>query len=434
MSDPNRTYEIRCPVHGFIPFNDWERDVINHPAFQRLRRIRQLAWTDYVYPGAMHTRFEHSLGVMHIASQLFDAIVRRSRDLLKSDLGFSADDLDRDRHIVRFTALLHDTGHGPFSHAAEDVFPKDTRGKHYKHEAYSAAAIKYVLKDAIEGHKLNEKFNIKAEEIASLLEGKSAAGGRLFWRQLIDGQMDADRMDYLLRDSLHTGVDYGKYDWRRLLNTIQIIQMQPRTGEEAPPEPRLGVAEGGVHAAEALVLARYYMFTQVYFHKTRVAYDHHIRGALKAVLPTGTFPLPTAETIGEYLGWNDWRVLGLLADDANGGEHGDRLRRRDHYREVYHTPENPTDGDLSTLKLIRRDLGDLVVTVESSKTSTYKLEASDLSVVTEDEVRRVRPLSHYSSVVRNLNQHPIEIVRLYSKPEHTAAARTKVAELLKDVQ
>src|SRR5205823_2742898 len=131
----------------------------------------------------------------------------------------------------------------------------------------------------------NEKFGITADEIAALLEGKSAAGGRLFWRQLIDGQMDADRMDYLLRDSLHTGVDYGRYDWRRLLNTVQIIRMRPRNEEELAPEPRLGVAEGGVHAAEALVLARYYMFTQVYFHKTRVAFDHHIRGALQAVLP-----------------------------------------------------------------------------------------------------------------------------------------------------
>jgi HD superfamily phosphohydrolase len=270
------------------------------------------------------------------------------------------------------------------------------------------------------------------------LEGKSAAGGRLFWRQLIDGQMDADRMDYLLRDSLHTGVDYGRYDWRRLLNTIQVIQMEPREGEEIPLEPRLGVTEGGVHAAEALVLARYYMFTQVYFHKTRVAYDHHIRVALKAVLtavlPDGTFPPPKAETIEEYLGWNDWRVLGLLADEKSGGEHGDRLRRRDHYREVFHTPESPTDGDRTVLGLIRRSLGDLVVTVESSKTSTYKLEASDISVVTEDDVRRVRPLSHYSSVVRNLNQHPIEIVRLYSKPERSEAARAKVAELLKDIR
>jgi HD superfamily phosphohydrolase len=382
----------------------------------------------------MHTRFEHSLGVMHIASQLFDAIVRRSPDVLKSELGFTSDQLERDRQIVRFTALLHDTGHGPFSHAAEDLFPTDAKGKHYKHEAYSAAVIELVLKEVIEGHKLNEEFGIKAEEVASLLEGKSSAGGRLFWRQLIDGQMDADRMDYLLRDSLHTGVDYGRYDWRRLLNTIQIIQMPPRKGEELPPEPRLGVTEGGVHAAEALVLARYYMFTQVYFHKTRVALDSHIRGALKAILPDGTFPLPTAGTIGEYLRWNDWRALGILADETTGGEHGDRLRRRDHYREVFHTPESPTDGDRTALSLIRSSLGDLVVTVESSKTSTYKLEASDISVVTEDEVRRVRPLSHYSSVVRNLNQHPIEIVRLYSTPEHADAARAKVAGLLKECQ
>jgi len=431
VADQGRTYEIRCPVHGFIPLSDWERDVINHPAFQRLRRIRQLAWTDYVYPGAMHTRFEHSLGVMHIASLLFEAIVRRSYGVLTKELGFTDEDLERDKQIVRFAALLHDTGHGPFSHAAEDVFPVDGKGKHYKHEAYSAVVIQNVLKDVIENHGLNKGPQIKAEEIADLLEGRSAAGRRLFWRQLIDGQMDADRMDYLLRDSLHTGVDYGKYDWRRLLNTIQVIQMEARAGESTPPGPRLGVTEGGVHAVEALVLARYYMFTQVYFHKTRVAYDHHIRGALKAIL-SGTFPPPSAERIGEYLSWDDWRVLGILADEKSGGEDGNRIRQRNHYREVHHTPECPTDGDRTTLGLIRKSLGDLVVTTEWSKTSTYRLEASDISVVTEDDVRRVRPLSYYSAVVRNLNQHPIDIVRLYSKPEHSEAARAKVAELLKD--
>lgn len=433
MTDPYRTYEIRCPVHGFIRFNDWERDVINHPAFQRLRRIRQLAWTDYVYPGAMHTRFEHSLGVMHIASQLFDAIVGCSATLLKSRLGFSRDDLARDKQIVRFTALLHDTGHGPFSHAAEDVFPTDPKStQRYKHESYSAAVIQHVLRDVLESHNLNERLAIKAEEVTALLEGRSTAGHRLFWRQLIDGQMDADRMDYLLRDSLHTGVDYGKYDWRRLLNTLQVIEL-PRRGEaDTLQDSRLGITEGGVHAAEALVLARYYMFTQVYFHKTRVAYDHHIRGALKSILPGGMFPPPTADKIGDYLGWDDWKVLGLLTDPINGGEHGDRLRRRDHYREVHHTPEHPSDGDKTALKLIRHSLGELVATVESSKTSTYKLEASDISVVTEDDLRRVRPLSHHSSVVRNLNQVPIEIVRLYAKPENAAEARRKVAELLEE--
>lgn len=97
MSDPHRIYEFRRLVHGFIPINDWERDIVNHPAFQRLRRIRQLAWTDYVYPGAMHTRFEHSLGVMHLATRLYDAVVERSRPLLASTYGYDEAGFRRDK-------------------------------------------------------------------------------------------------------------------------------------------------------------------------------------------------------------------------------------------------------------------------------------------------------------------------------------------------
>lgn len=442
MPNPHRTYEIRCPVHGFIPVNDWEWEVINHRIFQRLRRIRQLAWTDQVYPGAMHTRFEHSLGVMHIASQLFDAVVRRSRGVLESELAYNSQGLERDRQIVRLTALLHDTGHSPFSHAGEDVFPIDpeTR-KHYKHEAYSVALVRHGLREVIENHKLNQNLGIKAADIADLLEGNAGMGRRVIWRELIDGQMDADRMDYLLRDSLHVGVDYGKYDWRRLLNTIQAIEMPQPEGQEAKQGLRLGVTDGGIHAAEALVLARYYMFTQVYFHKTRVAFDHHIRHALKAILPGGAFlPLKKnkdtkedeiKESLQEYLKWDDWRVLGYLADEK-GGEHGRRLCCRDHYREIYHTPESLSDDDRHQLKKVWEATREFVVAEESSRTSAYKLEASDISVVTEDDMRKVRPLSHYSAVVRNLNKHPIEIVRLYARPEHAIAARARVADILKD--
>src|ERR1700730_2173403 len=124
MMNPHRTYEIRCPVHGFIALNDWEWTVISQPAFQRLRRIRQLAWTDYVYPGAVHTRFEHSLGVMHTATLLYDAIGRTSEEVLTAELAYNDAGLKRDRQLVRFAALLHDVGHAPFSHAAEDLFPE----------------------------------------------------------------------------------------------------------------------------------------------------------------------------------------------------------------------------------------------------------------------------------------------------------------------
>ena len=137
-----RTYEIRDPIHGFVTLNDWERDIINHPVFQRLRRIRQLSLTDMVYPGAMHTRFEHSLGVMQVATRMFDHICEKRRDFLTSELHFNDDGLGRDRVLVRLSCLLHDVGHAPFSHAAEGLMDKNTQtGKAYKHEHYSAAAV-----------------------------------------------------------------------------------------------------------------------------------------------------------------------------------------------------------------------------------------------------------------------------------------------------
>ena len=328
MADPHRSYEIRCPLHGFIVINDWEREIISQPAFQRLRRIRQLAWTDLVYPGAMHTRFEHSLGVMHVATRLYEAVVEHSAEVLQSELAYNREGLDRHRTLVRLTALLHDVGHGPFSHAAEELLPAREDGSKYEHEDYSAAVIKNKLRDVIEQHPLNRNRGFYVEDITALLEGSSRAKHALFWRELITGQMDADRMDYLLRDSLHAGVDYGRFDWRRLMHTVEAVP-----GRDGGA-PRLGVSEGGWHAAEALVLARYFMFTQVYFHKSRVACDHHLRKTLAQMMPGGYFPPPQRDQPGRpgldaYLKWDDWRVLGLLAE-GHGGEHGQRLATRDH--------------------------------------------------------------------------------------------------------
>src|SRR5438094_599058 len=151
------------------------------PAFQRLRRIRQLAWTDYVYPGAMHTRFEHSLGVMHTATLLYDAIRQRSKGILEAELAYNEDGLKRDRQLVRLAALLHDVGHGPFSHAAEELFPLRENGTKYKHEQYSAAIVRTELRSVIEDHPLNANYGFKADDVASLLEGSSRARQSLFW-------------------------------------------------------------------------------------------------------------------------------------------------------------------------------------------------------------------------------------------------------------
>ena len=166
------SYEFRCPVHGFIEVNDWERSVIDHPVFQRLRRIRQLGWTDYVYPGSTHTRFEHSLGVMHVVTRMYDAITRQSGAVLQSHLAYDADGVGRgrDRQLMRFAALLHDTGHAPFSHASEDLLPnRPTTKKKYVHEDYSAEIIRRRVKDVIENHPANDNVKLTADEIASLI-------------------------------------------------------------------------------------------------------------------------------------------------------------------------------------------------------------------------------------------------------------------------
>ncbi|WP_165232826.1 HD domain-containing protein [Aquisphaera insulae] len=434
MQKAHRLYEIRCPVHGFITITDWEREIINLPAFQRLRRIRQLAWTDQVYPGAMHTRFEHSLGVLHVASRLFDAIATKSRDLLINEHSYKDAGLERDRTLVRLAALLHDVGHAPFSHAAEELFPLEVPAesigdsgdsterecRRFRHEDYSAAIIRQSLRDAIEDHPLNQNHGLKADDVANLLEGNVRAGRALLWKEVIAGQLDADRMDYLIRDSLHAGVDYGKFDWRRLVNSVLLVP----GGEDRAF--RLGVEEGGFHAAEGLVLARYFMFTQVYFHKTRVAYNIHLRQALAELLPGGVFSRPTQDELEDYLKWDDWRVLGMLRE-GGGGDHGRRLCDRDHYREIYHSPEFPAPEDRTSLDQVRTRLGSLLQAEETSETSAYKLGKSDIPVKGENPSVEIKPLSEYSSVVRALR--PLAVSRLYCRKEDVEAARDQLAGL-----
>ncbi len=422
-----KVYEIRDPIHGFIEFDEWERDIINHPVFQRLRRIRQLSMTDMVYPGAMHTRFEHSLGVMHVAARMFDSIRRKREDFLKSELGFNDAGLDRDRVLVRLAALLHDVGHAPFSHASEELMPRRPNGgRHYKHEDYSAAAVLLCMRDVIENHPANDNYHITAQDVADLLSANTRLRRSIVWSNLVSSQLDADRADYLLRDSHHIGVAYGHYDLNRLLATITVAF-------NSESSPVLAIEEGGEHAAEGLIIARYMMFTQVYYQKTRRIYDYHSSQAIKHILRSHSgkvegengfcFPPPTtADTIGAYLQWDDWRILGMIAGEL-ADEHGRILLERNHYRRVFKTSERPVPEELERLARIRKGLSDsnIPVYTDTASASWYKFENSEISIVARDGgTEHLEPLSRLSSVVGGLKS--VEQIRLYVPRERKSDA------------
>ena len=297
-------HSIRIPVHGFVELDEWEWDIVNHPVFQRLRRIRQLAFSEHIYPGSTHTRFEHSLGVMHVATKMFDVLIRKQGGLLGDRLKFNNDAFGRCRTLVRLAALLHDVGHAPLSHSGEDLMPIMNE-KRFDHEDYSDFLISESMKDVIDDHPLNrERLHITGSEVASFYTGKPKVSAKLLiFRDLVSGQLDADRMDYLLRDSHHCGVTYGFYDIDRILDTLILVQV----GDDSTGL-KIAIEEGGRHAAEGMILARYFMFEQVYFQKTRMAYDHHGAACLKEALGIGkTLPNPATDEGREaYLKMDDW--------------------------------------------------------------------------------------------------------------------------------
>lgn len=246
---------LRDPIHGFIRADPLERALINSRPLQRLRSIHQLGFSFLVFPGAEHTRFSHVLGAMDLAGRVYDALAAHGDGVLEPG------ENSRGRRAVRIAALVHDIGHAPFSHSAEELFEGGL-----DHEEMSRRLLRIA--------EISELFDrhgdgLAPDDVIRLLSMPRDSEERLL-SQIISGELDVDKMDYLLRDSLYCGVSYGNFDLARLLDTMLPLQ-DPESGEWG-----IGVAEGGVHTLEALVMARYYMFTQVYFNPTGKAFELHL--------------------------------------------------------------------------------------------------------------------------------------------------------------
>lgn len=229
---------FRDPVHGYIHVNHkviW--DCINTKEFQRLRRIKQLGASFQVYPTAEHSRFSHSLGVYEVCRRMINEV---------DDLNQAISDYDKT--LVLLAALLHDLGHGPFSHSFEAVSKID-------HEKYSEMII---LGDSEINTVLSNVNKHLAKEVAAVINHTHK---NKLLSQIVSSQLDADRMDYLLRDAYFTGTSYGSFDLNRILRTTKVSK------------DKIVVKESGVHAVEDYIMARYHMYWNVYFHSVSRSYE-----------------------------------------------------------------------------------------------------------------------------------------------------------------
>ncbi|MGZ3751560.1 MAG: HD domain-containing protein [Mucilaginibacter sp.] len=237
----NKNKIINDPVYGFISIQtELIFDLIEHPYFQRLRYIKQLGMTHLVYPGALHTRFHHALGAMHLMSLAIETLRSKGHHIS-----------DEEEEAVTIAILLHDIGHGPFSHALEQTIVEGI-----SHEDISILIM----------NKLNMQFNGRLSMAIEIFNGTYH---KRFLHELVSGQLDMDRMDYLNRDSFFTGVSEGVISFDRIIKMLNVI------------DDHIAVEEKGIYSIEKFLIARRLMYWQVYLHKTVIAAEQLLAKILK---------------------------------------------------------------------------------------------------------------------------------------------------------
>ncbi len=323
--------QIRCPIHGTLPVSVREIKLIDHPFFQRLRNIKQLGFADLAFPGATHTRYAHSLGAMHVATRLFDRLFppRHLRDEGRTDLpGSNLPERVRARfrQATRLAMLFHDLGHAPLSHTTEmlmpsvgelglGVFAGGDVTRNATHEDYT---LKIVLDSSL-GELIKKLFDddgILAQDVAELIVGNTWQGTSARYRhggvdftpvlrQVVSSECDADRMDYLQRDSFYSGVNYGKFDADWLIDNVTPVLQNGAV--------HLGIKSRAIFSFEDFLLSRYHMFATVYLHYTPVIFEKMLARYFEET--RGEFDLPA--DIEKYCALDDIDLWAALRRSKN---------------------------------------------------------------------------------------------------------------------
>ncbi len=419
MTQDNWPQRVRYPVHGLIVFgggtsghrNDTDRiawNLINTPEFQRLRRIRQLGFSDLVFPGATHSRFTHSVGVYHVARQLADVIKR---------VGDSSGDHDSER-VALLAALLHDIGHGPFSHVFESMGTSPR-----EHEKWSAAVVKGEAETQVNAV-LREADKKLPDQIGELLTGEAPKD---IYGVIVASQFDADRLDYIQRDRLMTGVGFGRIDLEWLLDCLEVgtvtIDSKNPTGAMC-----LYLGPKGIQVAEEYLEARSRLYRMVYMHKTTRAAEMMLRNLLGTVVKNPQserqepvlryFKTPTLEN---YLALDDssvWAALStyLRHEDPRISSLAKRLRNRELYKCVDIGIRDTHDGNM--FNRLRRKLRETAfepeplfddATIEPYKWYNFDDTSALNKVLIKTDLAEPADIFNVSDIVKTLrNEHRIQ--------------------------
>lgn len=385
--------EIVDPIHDFIRVYETELKIIDSPIFQRLRRIRQLSGAHLTYPGAQHSRFEHSLGVMHIAGQAANAL---------NEKGFLSTDQIRD---IRLAALLHDVGHGPFSHLFEEVLQAK---KKLSHEEIGKKIILHSeIGDILSKSGVNKKF------ITKLAFGDPKYR---FVNEIISGSLSADMMDYLQRDGYFTGAEHAKIDHQRIIHSLAVYKS------------KLALDRSALYSFESMILSRYQMFKAVYFHKTVRSAEVMMLESIRLADDKCGF---TSLDLDSYVKMTDeFVVLQILSLPENT----DELRRAKKFARDYQnrrllkcvfekiTPEFEKIQDQVRDKIAKKSKVDKnQIFVDTSGTSSLPLTPSkektkSITLVTKGSSAKEIPFSKIpvvSSMAESMN-----ILRIYTTSQH----------------
>lgn len=381
----------RDQIHGDIEFSNAEMKLITSRSFERLRYIKQLGFAEMIFPSATHSRYQHSLGVCKCVTDMYNAVVKNNPSFYR----------EGDLELLRMMALVHDLGHSPFSHASEVLSP-------ITHEERLADILKYERKNIILAH----NYDIESWDLINQVYN---GDGLVYFsdphlitlHSFMDGFIDADKIDYLERDAANCGVSYGHFDRDALINNLTVIKTQ--RGIDT-----LALKYDGIQALEGFILARYYMFSQVYMNPTERVLRYQYCEEMPTLLKGGTFP----EDVRKFLALDDTKYIRRL-----------KFLNHNRYTLVY-----DSEFDSKIKRLIDKKLGNYLL-CDIPRKNIFRKDTNDDTVwIVDDLTDRVIPCSEASPILGGIEYSCVHKLRYYADTSQAEELKAEITKLVKGVK